>query len=254
MLIDDLIDKLGYAESPNFVQGDDLGQAADYAHIFRRAQQRMNLRGVYVLQQPATKDSYRKALVPVVCVCEADDESQAQEFRRLAWNQNAAPFLIVTTPSRIRLFSSFNYEQAAHGDRSRGASKNILDMGIALDEIASALRVLTSQSIDDGTIWREYGHFVTPKTRVDWRLLEALDKLDDVLIKDGLEWRTSHALIGKYVYLWYLRQREILSDKRLGEWGIDREDVFSRYAKLSVFKSLRRKLDEWLNGAVFPLD
>jgi len=254
MLIDDLIDKLGYAESPNFVQGDDLGQAADYAHIFRRAQERINLRGVYVLRQPATKDSYRKALVPIVCVCKADDESQAQEFRRLAWNQNAAPFLIVTTPSRIRLFSSFNYEHGAPSDRSSGPSKGILDRGMAFDEIASLLGVLTSQSIDDGTIWREYGHFVTPKMRVDWSLLDALKKLDDVLINDGLEWGTSHALIGKYVYLWYLRQREILSDKRLDELGIKAEDVFDRNAKLSVFKTLLDKLDDWLNGAVFPMD
>ena len=99
MLIDDLIGELGYAGSPNFVHGAGLGQAADYAHIFRRAQERMNLRGVYVLQQPATKESYRKALVPVVYVCEAKDESSAQQFPRLAWNQNAAPFLIVATVS-----------------------------------------------------------------------------------------------------------------------------------------------------------
>jgi hypothetical protein len=251
MLIDDLIAELGYAGNPNFVQGDGLGQAADYAHIFRRARQRMNLRGVYVLQQPATKDSYRKALVPVVYVCEAGNESSAQECRRLAWNQNAAPFLIVATRSRIRLFSSFNYEQAGNGDPSRGPSNGILDMGIALGEIASALKAFTSQSIDDGTIWREYGCFVTPEARVDWSLLDGLKKLDDVLLNDGLEWRTSHALIGKYVYLWYLRQREILSDGRLSEWGIKPEDVFDRNAKLSVFKTLLDKLDDW---AVFPME
>ena len=254
MLIDDLIGELGYAGNPNFVQGDDLGQAADYAHIFRRAQERFNLRGVYVLRQPATEDSYRKALVPVVYVCEAKDESSAQQCQRLAWNQNAAPFLIVATRSRIRLYPSFNYKPAGGGNHGKPPSKSILDMGIELDEIASALKGFTSQSIDDGTIWREYGRFVTPEARVDWSLLDGLKKLDDVLLSDGLEWRTSHALIGKYVYLWYLRQREILSDGRLSEWGIKPEDVFDRNAKLSVFKTLLDKLDDWLNGAVFPME
>ena len=254
MRITDLIHTLGYTDSPNFLQGDDLARAGDYGHIFRRAQDRMRLRGVYALQQPASKQSPRKALVPVVYVCEADDEKQAGEFQRLTWNQNAAPFLIIRTPKCIRLFSGFNCPQADSGNAGKKASVIILDKRIEFQEIATALDAFKSQSIDDGTIWRGYGQFVTPQGRVDWNLLAGLKKLDASLIASGLEWRTSHALIGKYVYLKYLQQRGILSTRRFKQWEIDPNHIFSRNATLTAFKSVLDRLEGWLNGSVFPLD
>jgi hypothetical protein len=253
MQVDELIDRLDYRDNPNYICGDDLGRVADYAHIFRRAQSRMELRGVYVLQQPHSTESQRNALVPVVYLCEADDEKEACEFRRLTWNQNAAPFLIIRTPANIRLFSTFNYPHAGGGISAKRTAKVVLDRRIEFQEIASALGAFTSQSIDDGTIWRDYGGFVTPKGRVDWSLLENLKKLDELLIGSGLEWRTSHALIGKYVYLWYLRQRDILSNRRLDGWKIDPNHVFTRNATLTAFKSVLEELETWLNGSVFPL-
>jgi hypothetical protein len=254
MQVDELIDRLDYRDNPNYIRGDDLGRAPDYAHIFRRAQSRMELRGVYVLQQPHSKETHRNALVPVVYVCEAKDEKEANEFRRLTWNQNAAPFLIIKTAAKIRLFSTFNYPRAGGWIATGRTPEAVLDRRIEFREIASVLHAFTSQSIDDGTIWREYGQFVTPKGRVDWSLLESLKRLDELLIGSGLEWRTSHALIGKYVYLWYLRQRDILSNRRLGAWKIDPNDVFTRYATLTAFKCVLEELENWLNGSVFPLD
>ena len=53
-----------------------------------------------------------------------------------------------------------------------------------------------------------------------------------------------HALIGKYVYIWYLRQRDILSDRRLAGWKIDSDDVFTGKATLSTFKRLLEELPE----------
>ena len=254
MQIDELIDKLGYGGSPNFIHGDDLGQTPDYAHIFRRARARMKLHGVYALRQPHSKDSDRQALVPVVYVCEAEDEREASEFRRLTWNQNAAPFLIVNTPACVRLFSTFNYSRSGGEVAESKAAKGHLNRKIEFAQIASALSAFTSPCIDNGTLWREQGQFVTPRGRVDWSLLENLQKLDEMLIGSGLEWRTSHALIGKYVYLRYLRQRDILSDRRLGEWKIASDDVFSRNAKLAAFRCVLDRLDRWLNGSVFPLE
>lgn len=251
MRIADMIHALGYTDSPNFIHGDGLARAGDYGHVFRRAQDRMRLRGVYALQQPASKQAPRKALVAVVYVCEADDEKQAHVFRRLAWNQNAAPFVIIRTPACIRLFSGFNYPQADSGNA--GKQPSILDRQIEFTEISTALDAFKSQSIDDGTIWRECGQFVTPKGRVDWNLLDALEKLDASLIASGLERGTSHALIGKYVYLQYLRQRDILSNRRFEQWAIDPDHIFGRNATLTAFRSVLDRLDGWLNGSVFPL-
>ncbi len=56
------------------------------------------------------------------------------------------------------------------------------------------------------------------------------------------------------MYLRYLRDRKILSDRKLLKWGIGPADVFSRKAKLGAFRDVNRRLDDWLNGAIFPLE
>jgi len=85
-------------------------------------------------------------------------------------------------------------------------------------------------------------------------LLSSLDRLDQRLLGDGIQSRLlAHALIGKFVYLHYLRARDILSDRKLAEWGLDPDDVLSRRARLDQFQLLLNKLDGWLNGSVFPL-
>ncbi|MBC8459851.1 MAG: N-6 DNA methylase, partial [Deltaproteobacteria bacterium] len=61
-------------------------------------------------------------------------------------------------------------------------------------------------------------------------------------------------LIGKYVYLHYLRDRDILSDRKFERWGLNSNDVFGRSASLDGLQTLLKRLDEWLNGQVFPVD
>jgi hypothetical protein len=51
-------------------------------------------------------------------------------------------------------------------------------------------------------------------------------KLDNWLRETGgLKKEVSHALIGKYVYLHYLRDRDILSNARLAEWKLDESAI-----------------------------
>ena len=103
-----------------------------------------------------------------------------------------------------------------------------------LDQLAA----FHAHAIDDGTLWREWGDHVTPGTRVDWTLLEELKKLDLYLQEHGVEREISHALIGKFVYHRYLRNRNIISDQKLAQWGIDPVSIFTRYATLQSFLSL----------------
>ena len=60
-------------------------------------------------------------------------------------------------------------------------------------------------------------------------------------------------MIGKYVYLRYLRDRDILSDERFDLFQIDPRTVFTRKARLNKLRSLVDKLDDWLNGSVFDI-
>ena len=114
---------------------------------------------------------------------------------------------------------------------------------------------LSATAVDTGNTWKAWGPHVSAEHRVDRQLLENLNKLDDWLQDKGrLPRKESHALIGKYVYLHYLRDRNILSDRKFERWGLDSKDVFGRSATLDGLHALMERLDEWLNGQVFPID
>ena len=148
---------------------------------------------------------------------------------------------------------AFRYGDQRDGQDGTSPEAGVLDALIEFNEVAAKLRAFHADSIDDGTLWREWGAKVTPETRVDWKLLGNLEVLDKSLQADGLSRITSHALIGKYVYLRYLRDRGILSDRRFTEWGIDSQAIFSRNASRDALKDLLERISGWLNGSVFPL-
>ena len=110
----------------------------------------------------------------MVYVCEAASEADADQIHRLVWNQDVVPFLIVRTPQNIRVYSGFGYREDENA-KKRSASQ-ILKEAIGAQEIASKLLPsFSAQRIDDGTLWRDKGRFVTPDMRVDWRLLNRLN-------------------------------------------------------------------------------
>jgi len=69
----------------------------------------------------------------------------------------------------------------------------------------------------------------------------------------GLTARSHTALIGKYIYFRYLRDREILDDAWLGEHNIHSEDIFERTATAKGFDALAERLQVRFNGDIFPL-
>lgn len=249
-----LLAKLGYDRSPNYLAvGRGLEAALDFGHIYRRAVGGLcRLQGVYRL----CPSQERASSIPIVYVCQADTEAQAREVHRLVWNQGLVPYLIVVSPRNIRLYSGFTYrreERDARDDASESAT-GLLDV---FDDLASLSRLLKdfhADAIDSGQLWRSRAQRLDISHRVDWNLLENLNRLGQWLMKDGgLEKATAHALIGKYVYLHYLKDREILSARKLESWGIRKEDVFGRSATLAGLIGVTRQLDQWLNGQIFPL-
>jgi len=251
MELKDVLATLGYDRSPNFLSVDRLARDPDNAHIYRKARQDCGLSGAYTLR--GSQFDKAQADIPVVYVCEAQSEQNAAEIHRQVWNQNIVPFVLVVSPKTVRLYSGFSFAQSALqllADQQAGALRVLR----SFNEIASSLAAFRAESIDAGDLWREWGSSVTPETRVDWELLSNLEKLGDWLETNGVEDRSlSHAIIGKFVYLRYLRDRGILSDRKLEEFGVNAAEVFSRDARVESFKILIDGLDEWLNGSVFPI-
>jgi len=252
----ELIEQLGYSDNPSFLHGKQLQKHPGYSFLFTQAQKKddckskgCNLRGVYTLLDSPDKLS-SSSLTPVVYVCEADNEAKAEEIHKKVWNQNIVPFLIVVTPKNIRLYSGFEYGQKKNNDEGR-----TLEVARNANEVLDKLSALKSESIDSGDIWRQRP--ISVEGRVDRHLLEDLKKLSKVLTDENKGYKLpiehAHTLIGKYIYLKYLRDRGILSDKRLSDAGVDEKDVFSGTAGKEKLDQLETFLDGFLNGSVFPL-
>ena len=245
MLVDELIEELGYADSPYFLKKGTrpFATAPNVGHILRTAaKSKCSLLGVYALED---SDNPVSTTCPVVYVCKANTETTADEIHRLVWNQDITPFLIVYTPKGVKFYSGFEYSSRGDGHLSKLLSFN---------EASRIARKFHADEINSGRLWHSTSKRLKPERRVNWRLLDNLRNLDKHLQnRHGLPSGTSHALIGKYVYLSYLRDRGILSPRKLESWGIVENEVFGASASVSKLKRVITKLEGWLNGKIFPL-
>ena len=245
MLISELLDQLGYADSPFFLKKGTrkFSGARNVGHILRAATKpECGLQGVFSLNNLANPTS---PPTPIVYVCKAKKEIDADEIHRLVWNQDIAPFLIVLTPKGIKFYSGFEYSSSGNGHLT-----NLL----AFNQAIATVKEFHADEIDSGRFWKGWSKRLRPERRVNWRLLDNLKSLDNYLQDNcDLSRRTSHALIGKYVYLHYLRDRDILSDRKLDSWGVTESQIFGSNASITKLKTVARNLEEWLNGNIFPI-
>ncbi len=249
-----LLDQLGYTDSPFFLQGERLFEHPGYSHIFRKAQdaKSCSLVGVYTLRQTGAERGETGTIIPTVYVCKDEDEAKAGEIHRLVWNQNTVPFLVVASPKMFRVYRGFEYKS---GGRQARKDQHILEVARDANTVLDILQDFHARSIDSGRLWGKRGRDISVSSRVDRKLLNSLKRLSDRLVggDEGLERNVGHVLIGKYVYLWYLRDRGILSDERFEKANIDPATVLDRNPNVSALYALEEYLDDWLNGSVFRL-
>jgi hypothetical protein len=242
-----LIQVLGYDTSGNFLPA---VKAADFdelpfSHLCRKGLSELGLQGVYLLRDDTTK-----APVPVVAVCKVTSEQDARRVHKLVWNQDYVPFVLVESPTCVRLYSGFNYQEPG-ADGESGLIAPLRDF----NRISEILDGFHAAQIDDGTLWSKWGQHVDPSKRVDWRLLESLGKLAGKLKELDLDKDVRHAFIGRYAYLRYLLDRGFLSDRKLARWGLQKDEIFSPNATLKAFRELNAWLNDetdGLNGSIFP--
>ena len=250
MTTTELLDALAYSHRTSFVADSTRSVAPEHAHIFRRAVSSCHLVGGFSLKPP--RESRSTDSTPIVFVAEADSDAAADAVHRRVWNQNITPFLLVKTPEHLRLYSGFEY---APSIRPQEPQKGLLNGLIRFDEVLTRLADFRVSAIEDGSLWRQWGNRIRPDARVERRLLANLKELGQRLQDARLERSTAHTLIGKFVYLRYLRDRDILSDRKLSEWNINPATIFSNQRlTMNGLEQVISCVDEWLNGSIFPLE
>jgi len=253
MLYDELTAALGYAGSPLFCETDGAGLIALSDRHWIRAARAAGARGSYFFRTSPSPGSLR----PAVHVAEAQSLEEAREIHRRLWNQGINPFLIIVLPAEVRVFTGFAYHPT-QPDVGKLYSLSVDQNSLAL--ITQSLASFNSDSIDRGDIWQHHARHLGSDKRVDTTLLANLQALSGILqSQHGLSDKTSHALIGKFVYLSYLRARDILSD----QWLLDEAEVppdavfaadaFSANVTLQSFRTLAKKVEARFNGRLFPI-
>ncbi len=218
-------------------------------HLFRAAR-KAGVQGAYLFQ---TSPPEQKILPPrpAVYVAEAKTRDEAREIHQRLWNLGNAPFLVILLPNEIRVYTGFDFSLK---NEKKGLVKEIKEViDLTFESIRDQLADFRSDSIDSGRIWQTQAKHITPEKRVDTHLLKNLRALEEYLKGRGLDLPIIHALIGKYVYIRYLYDREILSKEWLAENDINLDAVLGRNATLAGLIHLTEVLENRFNGAIFPL-
>lgn len=247
----ELVELLGY-EAPHF-RTDESAFEPEAVHYFRLAKEkdkkseRFGVKGFYVFETGKTEAEWLPAK-PAVCVAEALSVAEAKKLHRRIWNLGNVPFLIVRLPDQVRVYCGFRYDEAELILQEESESKT---------RLRTVLNDFTAYSIDSARIWQAQRERLDTEHRVDTSLLANLKELAKALAiycTPRLNLPTAHALIGKFVYLRYLRDRNILDDEWLKKRRIDLTRVFGPAATVSELARLVEVLEARFNGDVFHLE
>ncbi|HYU31960.1 MAG TPA: N-6 DNA methylase [Thermoanaerobaculia bacterium] len=244
---------LGYAGSPLFCEDDGAAILAPADRHWIRAAREAGARGTYFFRTSPADTSFR----PAVHVAEAPTPEDARAIHRRLWNQGINPFLIVVLPAQIRVLAGF----AFHPQQPKvGRIDQIRVSRIVETVILQELAAFSADSINRGDVWQCHAKHLGAGRRVDTKLLASLKALGGVLQRDhDVADTASHGLIGKFVYLSYLRARDILSDEWLQEeagltpQAVFRGETFSPDLTLQGFRALSRAVEKRFNGHLFPI-
>ena len=245
MDVQSLLDALGYSRSlGNWVTPDNADHRL--SHHFRLAE-KANVIGCY-MYHTSLNDQVTPPQ-PAVYVARANDENEARLVQKRLFCLGGCPFLIILLPGGVRAYTSFRYD-AANPETARITAPNT---GTLLDT-SDELNFFRSEEIDSGRIWERLAKYLNSETRVDYRLLNNLRQLSDLLKrKFELPREVAHALIGKYIYFHYLRDRNVLDDNWLHEHQVQSRNVFGRGADITGFVTLANALQSRFNGDIFPV-
>ena len=154
MELKELLATLEYDRSPNFLLTQRLAGDRDNAHIYRKASEECGLYGVYALR--GSVFGRAQSDIPVVYVCQAASEQEADAIHRKVWNQNVVPFVLVASPRNVRLYSGFKFGRPSQ-QHLVGADTGVLRILTTFNEVASALKAFRAECVDTGDLWKEWG-------------------------------------------------------------------------------------------------
>lgn len=262
-LAETLVRKLGYDEGAGWIPAERFDALVSHRFALQQASEEMGVIGAFCLTRQG--EGTLAVITPLVFVAIAEDGAAAQEIHRRVWSQGLAPFLLIVCPAEAAVCSGFSF---THRDWATSVhwfeAKAIAALPpsshglVAFASPAGALWDLRAPRLRTSLFWRDRSIDVTG--RVDQRLIDSLEALSDTLIKGRgvktpLSAAAANSLIGRFLYIYFLVDRGVISQDWLNERGhreitlADRHRDWPCPATWAMFDDL----DSIFNGSIFPL-
>ncbi|MBU0611417.1 MAG: SAM-dependent methyltransferase [Armatimonadetes bacterium] len=238
------IDRMGYAGAKGLVLANDSSMRTESAALSY---------GDF-LSRASADAAYAIAGMPQIYFKWLDsiDAKTGRQCHRLAWNRGDAPVLCLVSGDVVYLYNSYAHPRKLDGDETdqerNGALLKVLDVA------DRSLRDTYGRvCFDTGSFWQtEPGAKITPRERVDAQLLNDIADARDLLVDTALTPQIAQALLGRAIFLSYLKDRGILcSDFLLREFG--RGDLAGVFADENAAMALFQWMAQAFNGDLFPL-
>jgi len=206
--------------------------------------------------------------------CQNDDDVVQEIFLR-AWCMARPSFLFLAVPGELRVYG---LNQPPHKDEKGQIKPEPIDIVRNINEVTEKLNAYRREQVETGRIFED-DRFGKIDGRADQRLIQDLKVVRAELIKTGLSGskiKYAHALIGRSIFIRYLEDRGILTEKyfqmlasRKVAWqslldrplegiDIDIEMLKRNYLKVLEDKEFTyvvfKQLAIDFNGDTFPLD
>lgn len=248
-----LIADLGYTPEAGFVPADSISNLPNNRFALRQARTALGLAGVFGLWAPPR---LRERFTPLVYLAMASDREKVRELHKWVWSQGLVPFLLVSTEEEIWACKGFSFQHSSWpGRHARHFSWQELDTWAVPGR--PRLDQYTAEKLRTSLAWN--GFAVDSRERVDTRLLDNLQKLSDTFIRGRkglpkLPPRLTNALIGRFLYLFFLIDRRTLStENKRFEAALRLLREPSRRWPLDEMWKLFDDLDHVFNGSIFPI-
>ena len=178
------------------------------------------------------------------------------KVQKSIWNQGNVPFLVVESPTEIRVYNGFDkpinprdaHQYIVHLELIK-ASKDDEKALAGLKDVFGAI------SIESGDFWKknEYAHKIKFKTRVEQTLINNLKDTRNKLISKGLAIEIIHDILLRSLFLLYLEDRKATDAKFYQEYKSDAQSFFDILEDIQATYGIFRKLEVAFNGNLCPV-
>jgi hypothetical protein len=255
-LFRNLLSHLGYTRDAGYVDLDRPGASPTESFLLLQARERMNALGAFGLNVwPTQGDQVARRFRPLVYVIEAANDTDAQEMHKRVWSQGFVPLLLVVTPAKIWACRGFSFSSASWNVHAQAIKWSDFP-----EKAEETLSHYYADRLRSSLAWRDFAS--DPKHRIDSHLLDNLKALSSVFTSGRygtktftkLGTRTANSLIGRLLYVYFLRDRGIIDShwlsQRHGKIAID--DVAKKWPIHETWAFFDH-LDNIFNGSIFPL-